>query len=101
MKKILLPLFIIGLTLNLTAQTYEDMVSRAMDYVEQNDYAAAEQAMKAALRKEPTNPNNPMLMVNLGTIQRNLGELDEALIDLWSDEKRVAFSHCSLLYRLR
>ena len=80
MKKILLPLFIIGLTLNLTAQTYEDMVSRAMDYVEQNDYAAAEQAMKAALRKEPTNPNNPMLMVNLGTIQRNLGELDEALI---------------------
>jgi Tfp pilus assembly protein PilF len=64
----------------LTAQTYEDMVTRSLDYVEQEDYAAAEQALKAALRKEPANPNNTMLLVNLGTIQRNLGKLDEALI---------------------
>jgi tetratricopeptide (TPR) repeat protein len=56
------------------------MVSRAMDYIDLKDYAAAEQAMKAALRKEPANPNNVMLMVNLGTIQRNLGEFDDALI---------------------
>ncbi len=62
------------------AQTYEEMVSRSIDYVEMNDYAAAEQALKAALRKEPANPNNTMLMVNLGTIQRNLGKLDEALL---------------------
>ncbi|WP_029904344.1 tetratricopeptide repeat protein [Prevotella sp. 10(H)] len=80
MKKILLFLLLIYPVLNTTAQTYEEMVNRAMDYVDQNDYPAAEQAMKAALRKEPTNPNNPMLMVNLGTIQRNLGNLDEALI---------------------
>jgi Putative Zn-dependent protease, contains TPR repeats len=56
------------------------MVNRAMDYIEMKDYAAAEQALKAALRKEPANPNNIMLMVNLGTIQRNLGEYEEALI---------------------
>ena len=66
--------------INSFAQTYEEMVNRSIDYVEMNDYAAAEQALKAALRKEPANPNNTMLMVNLGTIQRNLGKFDEALL---------------------
>lgn len=82
MKKTVILLIIIFITSGIAAQTqtYSEMVNRAMDYVELNDYAAAEQAMKAAMRKEPTNLNNPMLMVNLGTIQRNLGKLDEALI---------------------
>lgn len=82
MKKTFYFLFLSVITLSISAQnyTYEDMINRAMDYVEKKDYAAAEQAMKAALRKEPTNPNNLMLLVNLGTIQRNLGKLDEALI---------------------
>ncbi|MDR1884434.1 MAG: tetratricopeptide repeat protein [Prevotella sp.] len=80
MKKIFLFLFSVCLTLDSAAQTYEDMVNRAMDHVQQNDFAAAGQAMKAALRKEPANPNNPMLMVNLGTILRNLGQYEEALI---------------------
>ena len=80
MRKVLALLLLTYIPINLSAQTYEDMVNRAMDYAEQGDYAAAEQAMKAALRKEPTNPNNAMLLVNLGTIQRNLGNLEEALI---------------------
>ncbi len=80
MKKLYTLFLSLLLTVSISAQTYEDMVSRAMDYIDQKDYAAAEQAMKAALRKEPANPNNIMLMVNLGTIQRNLGQYEEALI---------------------
>ncbi|MFG5858433.1 MAG: tetratricopeptide repeat protein [Dysgonomonas mossii] len=80
MKKLYILLLLLTFATITWAQTYEDMVNRAMDYIDMKDYAAAEQALKAALRKEPANPNNIMLMVNLGTIQRNLGEYEEALI---------------------
>lgn len=80
MKKTISLIFFVLSTIILSAQSYEDMVSRAMDCIEQEEYVAAELALKAALRKEPANPNNMMLMVNLGTIQRNLGKLEEALI---------------------
>ena len=80
MKKLYILLLLLTFANITWAQTYEDMVNRAMDYIDMKDYAAAEQALKAALRKEPANPNNIMLMVNLGTIQRNLGEYEEALI---------------------
>lgn len=78
--RIILVSFFLFLTLSLSAQSYADFVNSAMDYVGQKDYVAAELAMKSALRKEPANPNNLMLMVNLGTIQRHLGKLEEALI---------------------
>lgn len=80
MKKIHTISLLLILTLTISAQSYEDMVTKAMDLIEQDHFVAAEQAIKAALRKEPANPNNAMLMVNLGTIQRNLGKLEEALI---------------------
>lgn len=80
MKRLYIAAFLMVLVFPIYAQTYEDMVVKAMDLIEQEDYLAAEQAMKAALRKEPANQNNPMLMVNLGTIQRNLGKLNEALL---------------------
>lgn len=80
MKKYVLILVFLLFVCSLSAQTYADMVARAMDYVEKEDYQAAEGALLSALRKEPANPNNAMLMVNLGTIQRNLGKLEEALL---------------------
>ncbi|NDV96300.1 hypothetical protein D0T84_15465 [Dysgonomonas sp. 521] len=80
MKKLYTFVLLFTLTFSIWAQTYEEMVTRAMDYVDLKDYAAAEQAMIAALRKEPANPNNIMLMVNLGTIQRNLGQFEDALV---------------------
>ncbi|NDV79098.1 tetratricopeptide repeat protein [Dysgonomonas sp. 511] len=80
MKKVLATFLFLVITHSLQAQTYEDMVTKSLDLLEQNDYAGAEMAMVAAMRKEPGNPNNIMLMVNLGTIQRQLGKYDEALI---------------------
>ncbi|NDV68397.1 lipopolysaccharide assembly protein LapB [Dysgonomonas sp. 25] len=80
MKKLILILILLAGTLAATAQTYEEMVSKAMDFAEQNDYVGAELAMKAALRAEPANPGNSLLLFNLGTFQRNQGKLEEALI---------------------
>lgn len=59
---------------------YEGYVKDALDYTEKKDFAAAEQSYKAALRKEPANPSNVMLLMNLGTMQRYLGKFEEALI---------------------
>lgn len=80
MKKVFSIIFFFLFTIAIQSQTYEYMVNKAMDYLEEKDYAAAEMSLTAALRKEPANPNNIMLMVNLGTIQRNLGKYDEALV---------------------
>lgn len=61
-------------------KNYEGYVKDALDYTEKKDFAAAEQSYKAALRKEPANPSNVMLLMNLGTMQRYLGKFEEALI---------------------
>lgn len=51
-----------------------------MDYIDAKEYAAAEQSLKEAMRKEPANKGNILLLSNLGTIQRALGKPEEALI---------------------
>lgn len=79
-KNILLLLLSIVILSPLSGQTYEEIVDKALELTENKDFEAAEQTIKVALRKEPGNPNNILLMVNLGTIQRNLGKLEEALI---------------------
>lgn len=63
-----------------SAQTYEELVNRSADYIDTEDYLAAEQTLKAALRKEPANPGNILLISNLGTVQRHLKKYDEALL---------------------
>lgn len=87
---------------SVSAQSYEEVVTKAMDFVEQKDYVAAEEMMKLAMRKEPANPNNILLMVNLGTIQRDLGKLDEALVsynvavEKYPDNIHIRHSRASL-----
>lgn len=63
-----------------SAQTYEELVSKSLDYLDAKEYAAAELALKEAMRKEPANEGNILLLANLGTIQRHLGKTGEALI---------------------
>jgi len=102
MRKIFSIALLLFFIINIQAQTYEEMVTKSLDYLEAKDYFQAEQALKAALRKEPANPNNIMLMVNLGTIQRNLGKYDEALvsyniaIDKYPDKSFLRHSRAAL-----
>lgn len=68
------------LSLYSSAQTYEELVAKSLDYLDTKDYAAAEQMLKEAMRKEPANEGNILLLANLGTVQRELGKPEEALI---------------------
>jgi Tfp pilus assembly protein PilF len=60
--------------------TYDKYVELSYKYLENNDLNASEYALKEAMKKEPGNPGNTFLLSNLGTIQRQQGKLEEALI---------------------
>lgn len=63
----------------LSAQTYDEWISRAMDAVEKDSLYQAEEAFKKALQLEPSNMRNALLFSNLGTVQRRMGKNAEAL----------------------
>lgn len=75
--------FLIGLMVTVSvpvyAQTYDERISQAMDAVENDSLYLAEQLLKEALNADPANQNNSLLLSNLGTIQRRMGKLREAL----------------------
>lgn len=76
----LLALVLVGMGQLTQAQTYEQYVEKSFDLLDQNDLVAAGESLKAAMRLEPANPNNYALLMNLGTIQRRQGLLEEALV---------------------
>ncbi len=65
---------------SIQAQTYEELVDKSFDYLEKDDLQAAKESLKAAMHKEPANPSNFLLLNNLGTIQRRLGEKEDAIL---------------------
>ncbi|MCL1942717.1 MAG: tetratricopeptide repeat protein [Candidatus Azobacteroides sp.] len=62
------------------AQTFDDFINQSFDCLDKENYVCAEEALKNAMRKEPGNPRNPLLLSNLGTIQRKLGKKEDALL---------------------
>ena len=62
------------------AQTYQEYIERSYDYLDNQDYFSAEECLRAAMRLEPANPNNYALLMNLGTIQRQQGKLEDAAL---------------------
>ena len=64
----------------LFAQDEKDWLSMSFRYLEQNKLDSAEIALKTVLQNDPDNPLNPLLLNNLGTIQRRIGKLDDALL---------------------
>ena len=79
MKKIFCLLLFVGLCRTVSAQTYDELIGRAMDAVEQDSLARAETLFKEALNKEPANMRNSLILSNLGTVQRRIGKNEEAL----------------------
>ncbi len=76
---LIIALFISGLNA-LSAQTYDEWESRSFDCLEADSLEAAEECLKRAMRLEPANAQNGLLFQNLGTIQRQLGRQDDALM---------------------
>ena len=63
-----------------SAQGYDEWVERSFMYIESDSLSKAEESLKNAMRLEPANPRNFLLLSNLGTLQRRLGKNDDALI---------------------
>lgn len=61
------------------ADTYYQWVDSADIYIEQEEWERAEMALQNALRIEPANAQNSLLLSNLGTVQRYCGKYQEAL----------------------
>ena len=71
--------FLLGI-IGLSAQNKADWLSLSFDYIKRNRLDSAEIALKAVLKSDPDNRVNPFLLNNLGTIQRRMGKLGEALL---------------------
>ena len=79
MKRVYLYMVMMLACCHLSAQTYDELISRAMSAVEADSLYQAETLFKKALQKEPANLRNALLFSNLGTIQRRMGKNKEAL----------------------
>ncbi len=80
-KKIQLLFILFLLSANVGfAQTYDELINKSFDCLDKENYVCAEESLKDAMRKEPANPGNALLLSNLGTIQRKLGKFDDALL---------------------
>lgn len=65
---------------SLLAEDYFTYVDSSYVALEDKSYEDAETYLKKAMRLEPANPNNYILLSNLGTVQRNLLKYDDAII---------------------
>lgn len=61
------------------AQTYDEMVSKAMNAVKGDSLIVAERYFQNALKMDPINVRNSLLFTNLGTVQRRLQKYPEAI----------------------
>lgn len=112
MHKLILLLLVIGansivsvpaFAQNDSISTYDGWITASFDALDEDNNQLAEQCLKNAMRLEPANPQNGLLFVNLGTIQRRLGKLQDAEVSYTCaisllDENTVAYSTRASLY---
>lgn len=72
-------LFLAGMV-SAQSPDYMGWVDRSASYIEQNRLDSAAVALQRAMALEPANENNPVLLLNLGILQRQLGHYDDAFI---------------------
>ena len=79
MKRVYLYFVAMLACFQLLAQTYDELITRAMEAVEKDSLYQAEGWFKQALKLEPSNMRNALLFSNLGTVQRRMGKHKEAI----------------------
>ena len=62
-----------------TCTVYFALVDSAQQCIKAECWQQAEQFLLEAIRSEPSNPNNSLLLSNIATMQRRQGRLDEAI----------------------
>lgn len=88
---------------NDTITTYEGWITASFDALDIDSISLAEECLKKAMRLEPANPQNGMLFVNLGTLQRQQGKYLDAEISYscavsLMEENSVVYSTRASLY---
>lgn len=64
----------------LFGQGYEELVEQSAAYIEADRLDSAAISLQKAMSMEPTNENNPVLLLNLGILQRQLGQFNDAFV---------------------
>lgn len=59
--------------------TYKELSEKAIEYIEKDSLQKAEDLLGKALKLEPNNLHNTMLLSNLGLIQKRMGQYTKAL----------------------
>ena len=67
-------------TISLTGQNYQAWVDNAARHIEADRLDSAAISLQRAMSLDPMNENNPVLLLNLGIIQRQQGLADDAFI---------------------
>lgn len=82
MRHFLLSFFLIFLmpASLLFGQSYEELVEQSAAYIEDDRLDSAAVLLQKAMSLEPANENNPVLLLNLGVLQRQLGLFNDAYI---------------------
>jgi len=57
---------------------YSRLVQKTADFLERDQLDSAEQSLFQAMKIDPSNANNSVLLLNLGIIQRHLGKYNDA-----------------------
>lgn len=82
--KIIISVILCVVSLSLFSQSadYNHWVQRSADYIEANRLDSAVVALRKAMSLDPANKNNATLLLNLGILQRQLRQTDDAYISM-------------------
>lgn len=78
-NRFLMCLFFAVSVICVNAQTYYEIVDSAEYHIMNKEWAKAETFIKKALKAEPDNNNNSLLLSNLATVQRYQGKMQDAV----------------------
>jgi Tetratricopeptide repeat. len=80
MKHIFLSIvFIFSLSQLYAQDNYGQIIEKALNAAKKDSLSQAEKLFKEALHMDPANMRNALLFTNLGTVQRRMGKIDDAL----------------------
>ncbi len=79
MRRIVGCLMWLCVCLHLQAQTYDELITDALDAARVDSLSKSESLFKQALKMDPANMRNALLFTNLGTVQRRMGKTDDAI----------------------
>lgn len=99
MKRIVCCVLLLCGCVCMLAQTYEELITRALDAAQKDSLRQSEALFKQALQMDPANMRNALLFTNLGTVQRRMGKKDEAIESYTLSLNITPYSVVTLLNR--